>query len=69
MLVSYHDIVKIFPVIQIELYGIQHYFLMDSFNLLTNFGAFLSMIKMLFLSYLTPCFWFGDVTVVYQLGF
>ena len=61
MLVSYHDIVKVFPVTQIELYGIQHYFLMDLFNLPTNFGAFLS--------YLTPCFWFGDATVAYQLGF
>ena len=35
MLVSYHDIVKVFPVIQIELYGIQHCFLIQA-NLLKN---------------------------------
>lgn len=35
MLVSYHDIVKVLPVIQIELYGIQHCFLIQV-NLLKN---------------------------------
>ena len=35
MLVSYHDIIKVLPVIQIELYGIQHCFLIQ-LNLLKH---------------------------------
>ena len=35
MLISYHDIVKVLPVIQIELYGVQHCFLIQV-NLLKN---------------------------------
>ena len=45
MLVSYHDIIKVLPVIQLELYGVQHCFLIQT-NLLKN------ILEIILLSYL-----------------